>query len=150
MCRLAITFLKVSITQTHAWAAHNVPAGVHETDGQQRHFCPVHRACTLLDRGLQGCNINESVSSSSVDTAFSKPVNSWVALPSQLPQQQFLFLAVPTQSRPCKTASPKISWRFTTEAASKQGKVCPSAPLRPAPPVVLVPVVQLANALTHM
>jgi hypothetical protein len=93
--------------------------------------------------------MNDTMSSSSVDTALTKPVNSWMALPSQLPEQQLLFLAVPTQHRPCKPTSSKISWKVTTEAASKQGKVCPNAPLRPAPPVVLVPVLQLVNTSIH-
>jgi hypothetical protein len=93
----------------------------------------------------------ESPAASSTAGGHSNPVT-----PYQTPQthRQHIFFTVESSMAHSSSshghAGPKgsgskvqIAWRVSREAASKPGPVCPAAPLRPRPPIVLCPAAEM-------
>jgi hypothetical protein len=137
--------------------AYNAPLWLQPDAGPVQAFAPHLRdnpaaqAVALLDQALQQRYNSSSGAPACFEPAspmasVPSPTNSSLALPQQ--QQQVVFPAVqqaPMSAAAASNSNQKVCWRVTVEATNKPGPVCPSAPRRPTPPVVLVPAVELTN-----
>ena len=166
---MATANMQWCILPSHAWPSEAGGAGANSAaPGSGILPNSVAQACALLDHALHWRSISADYAAllvAPVTPSTAPRQHHWLKSPSaaaggnsnpvtpcQTPQahrQHFFFTVESPVVRSSNHAGPynggkvEVAWRVTREATSKPGPVCPPAPLRPRPPIMLCPAAEM-------
>jgi hypothetical protein len=113
----------------------------------------VAQAIALLDPTSQPRNNSNSCILLSRTPTASQSSATRISPGSLAQQQRVLFVAV-QQASMAAAAAPSgkraMYWRGNKDNTNRPGPVCPGAPRKPLPAVVLIPVTELGSACHHL